>query len=541
MAACRYVYLPLEGGSHYLVLVTSKASNIIDDLDTLRLLAKAVPDQCQASAGRSPPCGCAAATSPLPLLLPPQGQPLTEEVVSARAFEIIFAFDEIVAASGYREEVTLHQVRTCLEMESHEEKLALMIKANKMAEAKEAAKHKEREIRERHREEDKSSRAAGGGSGGGGPSGGSSSGRYGGISSGSGSGSGYGGGSGSGGGSGGGYSSPSVAASSAPEPAPAARKAGGGAGMQLGAGRKPGGGGAAAASSLAGVMAEEGIREKDVLGGGGAGSSAAAAGGGVAAAVTAAASAAAAAAADQATVAIEEHLSVRLTRDGGGEGVEVKGVLTLTVQDEASSRVKVLLHRGDVAAFAFTTHPNIAKPLFVSDGIIALKQADRPFPVGTALGVLRWRAQTADESAVPLSVTCWPEEMGNGTVNVTVEFTLNNDALHLADVVITVPLGSDATPRVVACGAGTTKHNTRENALTWLVDSIAAGASSNAVLEFSVKGKSADAFFPVNVAFVGADCAICAVDVEDVVALDDGRSLRYSVAKSLVVDQYVIE
>lgn len=480
------------------------------------------------------PAPCAAGSlHPPPTLHPPpvarpQGQPLTEEVVSSRAFEIIFAFDEIVAASGYREEVTLHQVRTCLEMESHEEKLALMIKANKMAEAKEAAKSKAREIRERHREEEKSSRGDVG------------SGRYGGISSGSGIGSGNGGS--YGGGSGGGYSTPSSSAPApAPEPAPASRKAGGGgAGMKLGAGRKAGGGGAAAASSLAGVMAEEGIRDKDVLGGGAAGGSSSAAGG-VAAAVSAAATAAAAAAADQATVAIEEHLSVRLTRDGGGEGVEVKGVLSLTVQDEASSRVKVHLHRGDVGAFAFTTHPNIAKPLFASDGVIALKQADRPFPVGTALGVLRWRSQTADEGAAPLAVTCWPEEMGNGTVSVTVEYTLNNDALHLADVVITVPLGSDAAPRVNQCGAGTTKHNTRENSLAWHVDSVAAGSSSTAVLEFTVKGKSVDAFFPVNVAFVGADCSICPVDVEDVAALDDGRSLRFSVSKTLVVDQYVIE
>lgn len=41
----RYVYQPLEG--LFLLLVTNKQSNILEDLETLRLLSKLVPDYCQ--------------------------------------------------------------------------------------------------------------------------------------------------------------------------------------------------------------------------------------------------------------------------------------------------------------------------------------------------------------------------------------------------------------------------------------------------------------------------------------------------------------
>merc|ERR1719329_1299012 len=39
----RYIYQPLEGNM-FLLLITTKGSNIVEDLGTLRLLAKMVPD-----------------------------------------------------------------------------------------------------------------------------------------------------------------------------------------------------------------------------------------------------------------------------------------------------------------------------------------------------------------------------------------------------------------------------------------------------------------------------------------------------------------
>ena len=47
---------------------------------------------------------------------------MEESEISENAFNLIFAFDEIVAL-GYRESVTLAQIRTYVEMDSHEEKV----------------------------------------------------------------------------------------------------------------------------------------------------------------------------------------------------------------------------------------------------------------------------------------------------------------------------------------------------------------------------------------------------------------------------------
>lgn len=83
----------------YLVLITNKQSNILEDLETLRLLSKLVPEFCMS---------------------------LEEEAVCAHAFDLIFAFDEVISA-GHKENITIMQVKQNCEMESHEEKLHKMI------------------------------------------------------------------------------------------------------------------------------------------------------------------------------------------------------------------------------------------------------------------------------------------------------------------------------------------------------------------------------------------------------------------------------
>ena len=52
---------------------------------------------------------------------------MDENDVQEHCFELIFAFDEIVAL-GYRENVNLAQIRTFTEMDSHDEKVAVAMR-----------------------------------------------------------------------------------------------------------------------------------------------------------------------------------------------------------------------------------------------------------------------------------------------------------------------------------------------------------------------------------------------------------------------------
>ena len=102
------MYQPIE--SLLLVLTTNKHSNIVEDLETLRIFSKVVAEHCPGE--------------------------LDEASVCRNAFELLFAFDEVIAGGvGHRENVSLREIQTNLEMESHEEKLANMIRKSKEMEA----------------------------------------------------------------------------------------------------------------------------------------------------------------------------------------------------------------------------------------------------------------------------------------------------------------------------------------------------------------------------------------------------------------------
>lgn len=149
-AQVRYVYQPLE--DLYILLITNKASNILQDIDTLHLFARVVSDLCRSA---------------------------DEREILKNAFELLGAFDEIVSL-GYKESVNLMQVRSILEMESHEEKIQDIIARvcaslylllfthanfacvtqNKEAEAKEELKRRAKQLEMQRREQQR--RAASG-------------------------------------------------------------------------------------------------------------------------------------------------------------------------------------------------------------------------------------------------------------------------------------------------------------------------------------------------------------------------------------------
>ena len=85
-----------------------------------------------------------------------------EDKVSDHAFELVFAFDEVITTGGYRETLEHEDHRRQnFDMDSHEgQKLANMVKKSKLDAAKDQAKHMSQVIKQRQRDAMKTGWAA---------------------------------------------------------------------------------------------------------------------------------------------------------------------------------------------------------------------------------------------------------------------------------------------------------------------------------------------------------------------------------------------
>lgn len=491
----RYVYQPLEN-QIYLLLITTKTSNIVEDLGTLRLLAKVVPDV----AGG-----------------------LQEQAINDNAFELIFAFDEVLTTGGYKEQVTLTNIRTNLLMDSHEEKIHNALKQSKEEQARDEMRRQAKNIKERQMAQLRQNFVAGGGQGGapggmegfggGGPQAGSS------FMDGFDSGlqqqqeqqqqeftpSGF---------------DPSRFGNSAAE-VPSAPKVLAKSGMKLGAI-----GGAKNNKLMSAMAAEDNLMP---LGGGGKGL-------GDAFGLGAPVQKAVAAPSTPLTLALEEKITAQMNREGGVESCEVKGTLTLTANTDVGALAIVNVNKAQIPKdFNVATHPKVDKKTYEKEGKLLLK-GGKAFPVARPVGILRW--SYGNEDAAPLSINCWPEDEGNGTINVNIEMELTRTDLVLQDVNILLPLGTTDPPAIESID-GVYKHDARSGMMCWHFDQVDANNNSTASLEFSVAGSNTEIFFPVQVGF-RSETLLCPIQVMGVNNSANGTVVPNQMSKNFSPEVYQV-
>ncbi|KAL9621664.1 MAG: hypothetical protein Q9160_003917 [Pyrenula sp. 1 TL-2023] len=462
----RFVYQPLD--ELYMVLITNRQSNILQDIDSLHLFAQVVTSICKK---------------------------LDEREILRHAFELLSAFDELVTL-GYRENLSLSQIKTFLEMESHEERIQEIIARNKELEANEERKRRAKQL-ELQRKEAARSGAYGRGIAPKVPS----------------------------------YptytppSRPSIPDSYDSYEAernksfskPLATR---GKGMQLGKKSKN----TQIFEKVRGDLGVEAEKSNPL----------------VPQASTVETSAPSARqsleASSPVNVLIAESISAKLSREGTLKSFEVKGDLKLRISDSSFAKIVLSLqaHEGPLKA-QFKTHPNVDKGAFTSGRTIQLKDKTKPFPPNNSIAVLRWNARASPDSTdvLPLTFTVWVNK-NDDSYNITIEYEITSSDT-LRDVVVTIPY-TTSEPAVSSFDAS---YEVTGDSLEWNVGLIDESNASGS-FEFEAQAEDEGEFFPMSVRFERTKPFVD-VDVQSVRLLEMDEEVNFEKNVRSVSEGYLIE
>ncbi|KAJ4391931.1 coatomer subunit delta [Gnomoniopsis smithogilvyi] len=465
----RFVYQPLD--ELYMVLITNRQSNILQDIDSLHLFAQVVTSTCKS---------------------------LDEREIVKNAYELLSAFDELVTL-GYRENLTISQIKTFLEMESHEERIQEIIARNKELEATEERKRKAKQLEMQRKESARAGRGMGGGMGN--------------------------------------MPRTPVYPTYTPPTRPAvtdtydsyeAEKnkskftAPKGKGMQLGKKSKNND----IFERVRGEMGHE-VDDSPLITPA------------VASPVVAEAPASRVSTTldrDAIHITVNEAIAAKLSREGTVNSLTVSGDLNLRIADPSLTKLKLDLNAQPSHGAQFRTHPNVDRNLFNSSRVIQMSNTSRGFPVNQSVGVLRWRAtpKVDDTSALPISFTVWVNKGSDGSYTLTVEYELTGgDALK--DVSVTIPYAT-SEPTVSSFDA---TYDVSGDSVEWTIGTVDED-SPNGAFEFEAQADDENEFFPMQVRF-SKTTPFVDVDVSSVALVEMNEDVTFSKEIKSIADNYTIE
>lgn len=467
-----------------MVLITNRQSNILQDISTLHLFAQVVGSICKS---------------------------LDEREIGRCAFELLSAFDEVVTM-GYRENLTLSQIKTFLDMESHEERIQEIIARNKELEASEERKRKAKQLEMQRKEMQRGTRAASGmGNMPRTPT----------------------------------YPTYTPPAQSAAPSMPgttdsydsytAAKNekfgkplATRGKGMQLGKKKTTStmfdqvrgelGPEAEANAPLAGVPSQTAPPIQPNV-----------------PAQNASAVTSSSRSADGIHITVAETLSARFSREGTLESFEVKGDLQLRISDPSLTQLKLDLAMGDTHGAQLNAHPKVDRTQFRNNNVIQLTDTTRGFPANNAIQVMRWRlvARPEDVGDPPIKFTVWTSEMSTNTYSITVEYELTGSD-PLKDVTVVIPYAT-SEPSVSSFDV---VYEVSGDSIDWTIGDVD-DTNPSGSFEFEAQADNESEFFPMSVKFSKSRPWVD-VDVSSVSLISMGQDVGFAKEVRCVAEKYEI-
>ncbi|KTW27394.1 hypothetical protein T552_02373 [Pneumocystis carinii B80] len=193
-----------------------------------------------------------------------------------------------------------------------------------------------------------------------------------------------------------------------------------------------------------------------------------------------------------------EDIHIIKTKDNGFESIEIKGDLHLRILQPDAAFFRIFLCDNEEEKIQYKTHPNIDKSQFLLNKVIVHRNLTKPFPVNNSLSLLKWKIIKKKENIIfPLTVNLWTCK-NNEHIEMNIEYELTSNEYEFQNVLISIPLQSystvlETTDEIII--------NHEKKSLEWFIPEINSFNQSDSKKITLENNSDTESFFPVSINF----------------------------------------
>ncbi|WUR02516.1 coatomer subunit delta [Vairimorpha necatrix] len=214
-------------------------------------------------------------------------------------------------------------------------------------------------------------------------------------------------------------------------------------------------------------------------------------------------------------ILLKEKLKCQIDVENTLKNVEINGEMILNIKNESYKNLEIKV-KGDISACKFS--PKLDKQSCKNNII----RSDKDFSLNKNIALMKWKSQNITN--LPISFTFWPSEVKQGTYQVSLEFTAEEDINNLN---INIPIKD-----VIVVDTNLT---TNDNFIEWNIGNIKKNDSDS--LDFQCKCEDIKKIFPIDVYFTSEKINLEVGDIE----IKGHDEDEYEMKKMTEVEEYKIE
>jgi hypothetical protein len=233
---------------------------------------------------------------------------------------------------------------------------------------------------------------------------------------------------------------------------------------------------------------------------------------------------------DPVRVDIEERVTADMS-EGALEGdVSCTGQFQVHVLDAQKADLVCFKLNPQSQEFKYKVHPNLNKASYANN-LLELRDPSKKYNANVPAPLLKWQFKCSDEGWLPITLSCWPTAVADGT-QMVLEFELQDDSAVLEDVHVRFPAPAGARPAISSFSPGEAAYDANAQQVHWVIPVIDKSENSG-TLEFKA-GADASQLLPGEFEAVRRDATRCPMDILECYHQERKDAISYSCTKSTV-------